>query len=159
MQKIIHRFTASSKKGFGIHSPFVFNFQRKVLNPNLRRGQFYSNEANKVLRLLLRMTSYFNLNAPLLLNSEYRHGFEGYEIDYGTLPIKSSGYDLVVLNADDFFDENYLADEAFVVLKGKHAHIEGNPLRNKCNVFLDLYDVGICVFKKGLSRQEFKMKL
>lgn len=158
VQKIQHNFKAIPRKGFGIHSPFVFRFQREVLNPKRPQGQ-YAKESNKVLRMLLRMTAYFDLKNPLLLTNEYREGFENYQVDYSTLPVKSRGYDLVVLDALDFFDENYLSPNAFVVLTGKQENMQKNPLKRRCSVFLDLYSAGVCIFKKGLSQQEFKLKL
>lgn len=159
MQKILHNITAASRRGFGIHSPFVFHFQKEILNPKFSINPFYIREHNKVLRMLLRMIAYFDLRMPLLLNSEYRKDLETYNINFSTLPVKSSGYDLVVLDANDFFDEDYLAEEAFVVLMGKHSSMQKNPLKHRCSVFLDMYNVGVCVFRSGLSRQEFKMKL
>lgn len=159
VQRILHSLKASSRKGFGIHSPFVFRFQREILNSQAAAGHSYAKECNKVLRMLLFMIAHFKLKMPLLLNGEYRKGFENYRVDFCTLPVKSKGYDLVVLDAEEFLDENHLKDEAFVVLTGKYDAIQKNPLKNRCSIFLDLYSAGVCVFRKGLSRQEFKLKL
>ncbi len=161
VKKTIHKLLAHSKKGFGIHSPFVFRFQREVLHPN-KGARFYgeyAKEQNKVVRLLLRMRSYFNLDCLLVVGDTYQRVFENYAIPYDTELVSTKKYDWVLLNTTESFDVSCLADEAFVVLIGDREALLGNTLRKKCNVFLDLYEVAICVFNKGLSKQEFKLKL
>ncbi len=163
IQKLIHKLKSHPQKGFGIHSPFVFHFQREVLHPN-KGSRFYgeyAKEQDKVVRLLLRMRSYFNLDCLLILGDNYQRAFENYAIPYDTELASMKKYDWVLLNTKESFDVSYLADEAFVVLIGdrdREALLE-NTLRKKCNVFLDLYEIAICVFNNGLSKQEFKLKL
>lgn len=160
VEKWLHNLTASPKRGFGIHSPFVFRFQQEIVNAKGNEEDTNYNGANyKILRMLLRMHSFYSLKSPLLLSGTYREGFEQLRIPYSTLPIKRNGYDLVVLDSTDFFDENYLKQEAFVILTGNHEKMHSHPLKYRCNVFLDFYSAAVCVFNKGLSAQSFKMKL
>lgn len=161
-QKLLHRLTALSRKGFGIHSPFIFNFQCKVLNPKKEDKTLYlqiNKEPDKVLRSILRMQIYFDLHNSLVLVKKYQKGFEKYKVSYTAVPYTPQNYNLVVLDATRSFSEKWLQKEAFVVLSGTYKEILQHPLRKKCIVFLNLYYIGICIFKQGLSHQEFRLRL
>ncbi len=161
-QKLLHRLTALSRRGFGIHSPFIFDFQRNVLHPKKRNAQLYlpfHKEPNKVLKLLLRMRVYFHLGTPLVLTKQYQRGFDKYGIAYQTLQNPAQKYDWAVINATQPLSKNVLQKEAFVILTGAYKNIQKHSLKKQCTVFLDLYHIGICIFKKGLSQQEFKLRL
>ncbi len=162
IEKIGHSLKSHSKRGFGIHSPFVFDFQQRVLHSQ-KKGESifagYSKEQDKVLRLVLRMCAYFNLQSILLLGELYCKGFDRYSIRYDAQVAAEKKYELVVVNASEDFNAVCLENKAFVVLTGGRRAILENPLRQKCEVFLDLYEIGVCVFNKGLSKQEFKLRL
>ncbi len=161
-QKLLHRLTTLSRRGFGIHSPFIFDFQRNVLHPKKRNAQLYlpfHKEPNKVLKLLLRMHVYFHLGTPLVLTKQYQIGFDKYRIAYQTSQNLVQKYDWVVMNAIQPLSKNVLQKEAFVILTGTYKDIQEHSLKKQCTVFLDLYHIGICIFKKGLSQQEFKLRL
>ncbi len=162
IQKTIHNLKANSKKGFGIHSPFVFEFQQKVLHPQKKGENIfagYSKEQDKTLRLLLRMRAYFDLENILLSAELYHKGFDRYSVRYDAQSAAEKKYELVVVNTSEDFNAINLAKEAFVVFTGERRAIMENVLRQKCEVFLDLYEIGICIFNRGLSKQEFKLKL
>ncbi len=162
IQKIRHRLKSHSKKGFGIHSPFVFEFQQKVLySQKSEEGVLasYGKEQDKVLRLVLRMCEYFDLQNILLLAESYHKGFDRYSVRYDVQSTPDKKYELVVVNASEGFNAVRLAKKAFVVLIGAREELLENALRHKCEVFLDLYEIAICVFNEGLSKQEFKLRL
>lgn len=163
IDKILHKLKSRPKRGFGIHSPFVFCFQREVLHPKKKNARLlyktYENEQDKILRLLLRIYTYYKVQEVFLGTEFAEKGFEKYGIAYDNELELSKKYKLAVIGTSSKLDENCLCNQAFVVLTGNRAQILENPLREQCDVFLDLYEIGICVFDKGLSKQEFKLKL
>ncbi len=161
-ERLRHRFTALSRKGFGIHSPFIFDFQRKILHPKRQDKALYlqiNKEKNMALRAVLRMQIYFNLSKILVCPKNWQKGFDQYGFAHDISPQNTQTYDCIVINATDNLAEKWLKEEAFVILIGEYNTVLQHQLRKKCNVFLDLYDIGICIFKKGLSKQEFKLRL
>ncbi len=104
------------------------------------------------------MLAYFDLKSPLLLKDKFCEEFFMRNIPYYISPEEVGKYDMVLMDSADSFEREYLAEKAFVILEGKRQEILKNPLRKNCEVFIDLYYVGICVFRKGLSKQEFKLK-
>ncbi len=122
-QKLLHRLTALSRRGFGIHSPFVFDFQRKILHPKRQDKALYlqvNKEKNKALRAVLRMQIYFELSNTLVFPENWQKGFEQYGFAHDISPQNTQTYDCIVINATDNLAEKWLKKEAFVILTGEY---------------------------------------
>ncbi len=162
IKKLLHILTAYSKKGYGIHSPFVFDFQRNIIHPKRKSRTIYSEyleEKDKVLRLLLRTKSYYKLDKLLLLTNQYHKKLKEYEINYDTIPQKKTQYNLIIADANQEIDKNFLKHGTFIALLRKNGKFNKNNAYKKCQVFLNFYDLGLCIFNSGLSKEEFKLRL
>ncbi|PVX52559.1 hypothetical protein C7377_0886 [Balneicella halophila] len=156
---ISHRFASYSKKGYGIHSPFVYQFQKQILRPKGREKKIYGDENDKVLRMMLRMKHHYKLTDILLLNNNYYNSFDKYHLKYDKTPVLDKKYNLVILGKKDCFGKLSLSNEAFVISIGTRFINSDYSLREKCDFFLDLYKVRVFVFNNGFSHQEFKLVL
>ncbi len=162
MQRLLHKLTALSKKGYGIHSPFVFDFQRKIVHPQRKLGNIYSEyskEKDKTLRLLLRIKSYYKLDKLLLATKRYHEKFKEYNIDYDATAKKGTTYNYIIADATQEIPEDSLKHGTFVALLGKNKEIKQNNACKKCQVFLIFYDLALCIFNNDLSKEEFKLYL
>lgn len=159
--RIIHNLKSKSRKGFGIHSPFVYQFQREILNSKAWDCVLLSSNQRRekrILKVLIRMIKYFGLNKLLILSDVYQRQFNRHGLVYDNNPKENRKYDLLVLGATDFINESFVAKKSFVVLLGNQMEMKQNLFSQKCDVFLNLYSFGICVFREGLSHEEFKLK-
>ncbi len=162
IKKLLHILTAYSKKGYGIHSPFVFDFQRNITHPERKSGTIYSKyleETDKILRLLLRTKAYYKLDELLLLTNQYHKKLEEYEINYDTVPQKETQYNLIIADAEQEIDKDFLKHGTFIALLRKNEELKRNNAYKECHVFLNFYDLGLCIFNTGLSKEEFKLRL
>lgn len=159
--RVIHNLKSKSRKGFGIHSPFVYQFQREILNSKARDYTWLSSNKRKqrrVFAMLIRMIKHFELSKLLIFSTHYQKEFEIEHLLYDSNPKQNTKYDLLVLDAMDSTTGSFLSRNSFVMLIGNQEQMNQNFFRQKCDVFLNLYDFGICIFREGLSRQEFDLK-
>ncbi len=162
IKRLLHKLTAYSKKGYGIHSPFVFNFQRKIVHPQPHLGDIYleyAAEKDKQLKLLLRIKSYYKLENLLLLTKQYQKEFEAYKINYDAVPQKKTQYNFIIADADQKIAKHFLKHGTFTVLLGENKKWMQNNVCKGCQVVLDFYSFGICIFNNGLSAEKFKLYL
>ncbi len=162
MKRLLHKLTSLSPKGYGIHSPFIFNFQRKIVHPQPYLGDIYSEyseEKDKILRLFLRIKSYYKLDNLLLLTKQYHKEFEAYKINYDAVPQKETQYNFIIADTDQRIAKLFLKHGTFIVLLGENKKWLQNSVCKDCQVVLDFYSFGICIFNNGLSTEKFKLYL
>ncbi len=162
IKRLFHKLTAYSKKGYGIHSPFVFNFQRKIVHPQPCLGDIYSEyaaEKDKLLKLLLRIKSYYKLEKTLLLTHQYHKEFKKYKIQHATIQKKEIQYNYIIAESNRKIPKCLHKHGTFIVLLGKNKRWLQNSVCKDCQVILDFYSFGICIFNNGLSTEKFKFYL
>ena len=155
-------FNASNGKGHGVHSPFVYNFIRSVLN-NKELSQ-EANYSNKYLALVKRMVAYYmpsnvmELEATTLSKAKELEEIENINT-IGLLYIKQ------IKNADDlilYFNAaiNKINTQSILIFDNIHNSIEMESgwetikMHYDVRLTIDLFKLGIVFFRQEQLEKE-----
>ncbi len=161
--------------GFGVQSPFAYNFIRKVvcdcnhgilrgikanlwLRPSVRKGDIFS--------FLLRLSRYAN-SGRLYVSSELYPAFYLDAVALGNEQIvfeyNPSNYATIVIISTLFVSVDSLlgslSEDAILIVmdirKDKHSELYWDKIVNDCRtgVSFDLYDIGVVSFNKKMHKR------
>lgn len=161
------------RKGYGVHSPFAFNFVTEVL---YNHDAYYAyGEMDKGLRWWQRARVRsmrhlaFRLSNFQKAETMYCRGVDKALLEacqYGSkgmrmLSLKdSTTADLVLVGGADMDALRYVGEGTMVVVKDIHkcrAYWKRIKEDRRVTVTFDLYDVGIAFARKDLNRQHYKV--
>jgi hypothetical protein len=155
-------FTASNGKGHGVHSPFVYNFIRSVLNNKGFRQE--ANYSNKYRALVIRMAAYYmpaNVMGLDVKSSDKAKVVEEIENtdSIGLLYVKQNK------NAEDlisYFNAalKKLNTQSILIFDGIHdskemeASWETIKMHKEVKLTIDLFKLGIVFFRQEQLEKE-----
>lgn len=156
-----HKLRAKRRAGFGIQSPFVFNFQKKILNTRKQDGNLFyefQGEKDKTLRMILRMIRYYTLVEIVDLTGNYIADFERYRIsvDREMSPLKT--YDLIITLDELSVDRERFSELAFVIFLNRVGQ-DNYPKKKMFKFFLNMYSVSIGILYDNYTYEEYRLKL
>lgn len=158
---LYHKLRAKRRAGFGIQSPFVFNFQKKILNTRKKDGNFFyefQGEKDKSLRMILRMIRYYNLSEIANLSGRYLSDFERYGIYVDREIAPEKMYDLVI-TLDEFpAERKQFAELAFVVFLDTMKQ-NNHPKKKQFKFFLYMYHISLGIVYDNYTHEEYRLKL
>ncbi len=172
LARLRHRITSNSSKGFGIHSPFVFDFITNVVN---EKNPYYSYKAieniahsdkeEKYLKLIYRIINYYKRKNVLFISRDKdierllglceninvdmtgRDNIDGYDFvyiaDIGTLPDESIQSSDVIICINNIYNNSK----------------QWNRLKRigRSKIFIDFFDFGIIFAKNNFQTQIYKL--
>jgi len=160
-------FNASSGKGHGVHSPFVYSFIRSVLN--IKELKQEANYSNKYRALVIRMVAYYmpelvmELEATQLNKANVLEEIENAD-KIGLLYIKK------IKNAEDltsYFNAvlKKINTQSILIFEGIHnskemeASWEAIKMHYDVKLTIDLYKLGIVFFRQEqLEKENFTIR-
>ena len=160
-------FNASSGKGHGVHSPFVFNFISSILNNKELKQE--ANYSNKYRAILIRMVAYYmpvvvmELEATPSNKANVLEGIENAD-SMGLLYIKQ------IKNAEDLMSYFNAAikkvnTQSILIFEGIHeskemeANWEKIKMHYEVKLTIDLYKLGIVFFRQEqLEKENFTIR-
>lgn len=156
-----HKLRAKRRAGFGIQSPFVFNFQKKILNTRKQDGNLFyefQGEKDKTLRMILRMIRYYTLVEIVDLTGNYIADFERYRIsvDREMSPLKT--YDLIITLDELSVDRERFSELAFAIFLNRVGQ-DNYPKKKMFKFFLNMYSVSIGILYDNYTYEEYRLKL
>ena len=172
LARLRHRITSNSSKGFGIHSPFMFDFITNVVN---EKNPYYSykeienraqsNKEEKYLKLIYRIINYYKIKNVLFLGQDKyterllglckninidttgRDNIDGYDFvyiaDIGTLPDESIQSSDVIICINNIYNNSKLWNRLKRIGISK--------------IFIDFFDFGIIFAKNNFQTQIYKI--
>ena len=172
LARLRHRITSNSSKGFGIHSPFMFDFITNVVN---EKNPYYSykeieniaqsNKEKKYLKLIYRIINYYKIKNVLFIGRDKdierllgpceninvdmmgRDNIDGYDFvyiaDIGTLPDESIQSSDVIICINNIYNNSK----------------QWNRLKRigTSKIFIDFFDFGIIFAKNNFQTQIYKL--
>jgi NADH:ubiquinone oxidoreductase subunit len=159
--------TASSGKGHGVHSPFVFNFISSILNNKELKQE--ANYSNKYRALLIRMVAYYmpvvvmELEATPSNKANVLEGIENAD-SMGLLYIKQIKNAEVLMS---YFNAaiKKVNTQSILIFEGIHeskemeANWEKIKMHYKVKLTIDLYKLGIVFFRQEqLEKENFTIR-
>ena len=155
-------FSASNRKGHGVHSPFVYSFIRSVLNNKELRQE--ANYSNKYRALLIRMVAYYmpanvmELEASPLSKEKDLEEIENAD-SIGLLYVRQ------IKNAEDlilYFNAalKKLNTQSILIFDGIHdskemeASWETIKIHKEVKLSIDLFKLGIVFFRQEQLEKE-----
>ncbi|PID94575.1 MAG: hypothetical protein CSA89_01375 [Bacteroidales bacterium] len=168
-----HLLLSNSRKGFGIHSPFVFDFLHNVLNETnayYRYGDIdkldCGDKEKAQLRLYYRIINYYHCKNILIVGQDI--GFIGIfdketSVCVQTLEAVAKDYDFssydFVFFAKNSFDPDYLFSKEDMIVVLSDDAVDRNYwdrlLYCNKNVYIDLFDFALFFVKKNFQQYKF----
>ena len=175
---LIYKLTSRYRKGFGVHSPFVFDFINNVLN---EKNPYYTYpqidalnyKYKQINRLLFRMVSYYKCKNILIIgeNDDFQKVIRlinnNIMIEQGS-EVKFANSDFIYIaekelkKIDDFYKNNFSKD-LIIICQGIYNNHKNKILWNKLlqnnfpQILIDIFEIGIIFVRKDLKQQFFKI--
>ena len=164
--RLLHRIKSDSNKGFGIHSPFVFNFVVNVLN---EKNGYYayseienvssSSKQKKYLKLLYRIINYYRVRNILIV------GNDGGVLLDKIIPFCPGLYikriDIYVAVDNNDIHCSFSRDTIIVIenLFDYRQHWKSVKIAEIPAIFIDFFDFGIIFAKNNFIKQFYRLIL
>lgn len=176
--RFIHRISSVSNGGFGIHSPFVFDFVVNVLN---EQNAYYAydniekmtddNGEKHYLKFLYRVLNYYRYRRVLLVGNSpnvekllrFCPEIQVYKVDNLQSANFDKSYDLI------YFSPNTFLNSVLDVLQDITIWIDGIcgdsriwsliKANEKMRISIDFFDFGIIFAKNKFQKQFYKLTL
>ncbi len=168
--RLRHNLTADSRRGFGVHSPFMFDFLENVLNEECgyyayaRIEDLYPQpQEQNFAKLLYRIIQYYGLKKTSRLGlpkafEPLIYLCEGVEVG----DFESQQSDLMFLGVSDLNKLENLCEEQVVVFVEKPFLRQKQWLsfvsKAKNGIFVDCFDFSIIFANQKFQKQLYKIK-
>ncbi len=174
LRRIRHRLHSDSSKGFGIHSPFVFDFLTDVLNEEYQYYAYADIDAMsedvaraKRLKLLYMMSNYYNSKRVLFVGDwdKEEHIFQKslsipiVKVDKIDADIDFTQYDFLLFDRNNFPLPDYsFTKDSIIVVDDLIYNSDNweNYINTKQNhIFMDFCSFGIIFARDSFQKYKF----
>lgn len=177
-QRIKHAIRFRHKRGFGVHSPYMFNLILNVIRD--KKGQFQyphftqqelqiSNKKRKLLKLLVRIIVSQKIKSVFIIGNDtelIRNYLQRLSIPLvfcDTIEQAQFVYIGTIRRSLSVIDEGHFTDNQFVILydlyKSKQNGIVAKKLTQSATVSLDMLWYGIYIFNSKLQHGHYNLLL
>ena len=167
--RLLHRIKSDSNKGFGIHSPFVFDFVVNVLN---EKNGYYayseienvssSSKQKKYLKLLYRIINYYRVCNILIVGNDGDVLLDKIIPFCPNLYIKRIDNLAHIGNVDNYDIHCSFSRDTIIVIENLfdyRQHWKSVKIAEIPAIFIDFFDFGIIFAKNNFIKQFYRLIL